>query len=81
MKYFVRSPYYLVNPFGLTIKQKLYIKYLAKQMGWSDEHLKNFVTKYYHKNYIDRLTRREAIKVIESLKNVRQHRRVLFGRG
>jgi len=75
MNYFVRSRYYQVNPFGLTMRQKLYIKYLAKGMGWEDEHLENFLRKYYHKSYIDELTRREAIKAIESLKHVMQHQR------
>ena len=73
MNYFVRSPYYQVNPFGLTIKQKLYIEYLAKEISWEEEHLNNFIHKYYHKSNLDELTRNEAIKVIESLKGVKQH--------
>jgi len=74
MNYFVRSEHYRINPYDLTIKQKLLIKYLAQQMGWDEAHLGNFIHKYYHKRNIDRLTRKEAIKVIESLKNVKQHR-------
>lgn len=73
MHYFVRSKYYRLNPFGLTIKQKLYIQFLAKQMDWEEEHLNNFIHKYYHKSNVDRLTRKEAIRAIESLKNVRLH--------
>lgn len=76
MNFFVRSKYYQVNPFGLTIKQKLYIKYLAKEIGWEEEHLNNFIHKYYHKFNIDKLTRKEAIKVIESLKNIKQHQKI-----
>ncbi len=75
MNFFVRSKYYQVNPYGLTIKQKLYIKYLAKEISWEEEHLNNFVHKYYHKSDLDKLTRREAIKVIESLKAIRQHQK------
>ncbi len=75
MNYFVRSEYYQVNPFGLTIRQKLYIKYLAKETGWEEEHLDNFIHKYYHKSNLDKLTRKEAVKVIESLKAVRQHQK------
>lgn len=75
MNYFVRSPYYQVNPFGLTIKQKLYIKYLAKEISWEEGHLDNFIHKYYHKSNLDELTRNEAIKVIESLKGVKQHQK------
>ena len=73
MNYFVRSKHYRINRYGLTIKQKFYIKSLAQEMGWEDRHLSNFIHKYYHKSNIDRLTKNEAIKVIESLKNVKQH--------
>jgi len=75
MYYFVRSKYYWINPYGLTIKQKLYIKYLAKGLSWDEEHLKNFINKYYHKSDLDKLTRKEAIKLIESLKGVLQHQK------
>lgn len=74
MNYFVRSKYYQVNRFGLTIRQKLYIKYLAGEIGWEEGHLKNFMHKYYHKSEFDKLTRKEAIKLIESLKGVKEHR-------
>lgn len=72
MNYFVRSKYYRVNPFGLTIKQKLYIKYLREELNWGEGHLNNFIHKYYHKPNIDSLRRDEAIKLIESLKNISQ---------
>lgn len=75
MRYFVRSKHYQVNKFGLTIRQKLYIKFLAQKLSWSDNHLKNFIRKYYHKPHIDKLTRKEAIKVIESLKNILEHKK------
>jgi len=74
MNYFVRSKYYRVNPFGLTMKQKLYLKYLAQKLFWEEKHLNNFLSKYYHKSSIDKLTRQEAIKAIESLKNIKLHR-------
>lgn len=73
MNYFVRSKYYLVNPFGLTMRQKLYIKYLAQEMNWDEGHLNNFIRKYYHQSNVDKLTRKAAIKVIESLKNIKEH--------
>jgi hypothetical protein len=75
MNYFVRSKYYQVNPYGLTIKQKLYIKYLANNLGWQDSHLNNFLHKYYRKTKVDELTKEEAIKAIESLKGVAQHQK------
>ena len=73
MNYFVRSKHWQVNRWGLTIKQKLYIKYLKQELGWSNEHLDNFLKKYYHEPGVDKLSRKEAIKAIESLKNIMLH--------
>jgi hypothetical protein len=75
MNYFVRSKYYRVNPFGLTIKQKLFIKYLADNLGWDQDHLNNFLHKYYHVSNIDGLTRKDASHAIESLKNIGKHKK------
>lgn len=75
MNFFVRSPYYQVNKFGLTMRQKLYIKYLAQGLGWEPRHLDNFIHKYYREPNIDKLSKKEAIKVIESLKNIREHQK------
>jgi hypothetical protein len=74
MNYFVRSSHYRVNLFGLTIRQKMLINYLAQQMGWDGGHLNNFIHKYYHDRSLETLTRKEAIKLIESLKKVRARR-------
>lgn len=70
MRYFVRSKYYQLNSGGLTLRQKLYIQYLAQKLGWTDEHLANFIRKYYHKECLENLSKKEGIKVIESLKGV-----------
>ncbi|MBU2102650.1 MAG: phage protein GemA/Gp16 family protein [Candidatus Omnitrophota bacterium] len=70
MNYFVRSKYYHINPRGLTIRQKLLITSLAEQLLWEEGHLKNFVHKYYHKNTVEQLTKKEAIKLIEALKSI-----------
>lgn len=75
MNYFVRSSHYRLNPYGLTIRQKLFIQYLAGNLGWTPDHLDNFIHKYFHKAAINKLTRREAVKVIEALKGVKEHRR------
>ena len=72
MRFFVRSKYYQVNSFGLTMRQKLYIDYLAKELGWDASHLNNFIHKYYHEPSVDKLTRKEAMGAIESLKAIRQ---------
>ncbi len=72
MNYFVRSKHYRINSYGLTVRQKLFIEYLAQQLHWSEGHLKNFIHKYYNKTEIDKLTKKEAMGVIESLKNITQ---------
>ena len=77
MNYFVRSKYYQVNRFGLTMRQKMYLKYLVQELGWDDTHINNFLGKYYHKYEIDKLTKNEAIKVIESLKSISAHQKVV----
>jgi hypothetical protein len=73
MRYFVRSKYYRLNPSGLTVRQKLFIDYLARKLSWTKEHLDNFVHKYFQKPNVYKLTKREAIKVIEALKNIALH--------
>ncbi len=73
MYFFVRSKYYQVNAFGLTLKQKLFIKFLTKQLSWDETHLNNFIRKYYQREGLDTLTRKEASKLIESLKAIRKH--------
>ncbi|MEM7816425.1 MAG: phage protein GemA/Gp16 family protein [Candidatus Aenigmatarchaeota archaeon] len=73
MSFFVRSNYYKLNSLGLTIRQKLFIDYLANKLKWDKEHLNNFIHKYYHKSNIYELSKKEAIKLIESLKNILKH--------
>lgn len=70
MRAFAASGYYHINKYGLTLRQKLYIRHLSDDLGWDKQHLKNFLNKYYKKKEIDRLTKKEASKVIESLKNI-----------
>ena len=74
MVYFVRSKHYRINSFGLTMRQKIYINHLYQDLNWSQEHLINFIHKYYHKINLDDLTKKEAIKLIESLKNIKKKR-------
>ncbi len=73
MNFFVRSRHWHVNKLGLTIKQKLYIQDLARRLNWTNNHLDNFMHKYYHRANIDELNKREAAKVIAALKNIKQH--------
>jgi len=73
IRFLVRSGYYRANDFGMTLKQKLFIKSLAGELGWEDIHLRNFIRKYYRRDGLDALTRTEASKLIESLKAVREH--------
>lgn len=73
MNYFVRSDHYRINSFGMTIKQKMFIDKLSRDLDWSDKHLRNFMNKYYGKSDVKKLTKKEASKLIESLKNVKEH--------
>jgi hypothetical protein len=73
MRFFVRSDYFRANSFGMTLKQKLFIKALVSQLGWEETHLTNFVRKYYQKDGLDALDRKDASKLIESLKAIREH--------
>jgi len=72
MRFLVRSPYYRVNDFGMTLKQKMFIKTLVSRLGWDPQHLTNFIHKYYQRPDLDHLDRKNASKLIESLKAIRQ---------
>jgi len=73
MRFFVRSDYFRANSFGMTLKQKLFIKALARDLGWDPAHLRNFIRKYYQRDGLEALDRKGASKLIESLKAVRAH--------
>jgi len=73
MRFLVRSDYYRANSFGMTLKQKMFIKSLASQLGWDPQHLTNFIRKYYQRPDLDHLDRKDASKLIESLKAIRGH--------
>ncbi len=73
MNFFARSGYYRKNKDGLTFRQKLYVKDLKDRLHWQDQHFENFLKKYYKKVKIENLTKKEAGKLIESLKNVLKH--------
>lgn len=73
MRYFAGSRHYRINKYGLTFRQKLFINHLVDDLGWDVQHFKNFLNKYYKKTEVNKLTKREASKVIESLKNILKH--------
>ncbi len=73
MNYFVRSRHYQGNNRGMTLRQRMFIRALAGDIGWDDNHLRNFIAKYYRKKDIGNLSKGEASKVIESLKGIRSH--------
>ncbi|RPJ02797.1 MAG: DUF1018 domain-containing protein [Candidatus Aminicenantes bacterium] len=73
MRFFVRSDYFRANSFGMTLKQKMFIKALAGDLGWDPAHLTNFIRKYYQRDGLDALDRKDASKLIESLKAIRDH--------
>ena len=55
---------------------KMYIKHLKDELGWDEQHFINFLKKYYKKMSIEVLTRKEASKVIESLKGILRTRKM-----
>jgi hypothetical protein len=71
MYFLVHSRYYRANAFGLTLRQKMFIDALVRQLDWDPSHLRNFVRKYYHRDGVEALTGREASHLIESLKAIR----------
>ncbi|MFP3983699.1 MAG: phage protein GemA/Gp16 family protein [Desulfurivibrionaceae bacterium] len=73
MNRFARSGYYQAGSDGITLRQKLYIKGLYADLGWDETHFRNFLNKYYGKKRPESLTKKEASKVIESLKNIHRH--------
>ncbi len=70
MRHLVRSPQYAVNRNGLTLRQKLYMEYLRKALGWDDGHLANFLRKYYGRTGVETLSRGEASKAIVGLRRI-----------
>jgi len=71
MRFFVRSDYFRANSFGMTLKQRLFVKALARDLGWDPVHLRNFIRKYYERDGLEALDRQGASKLIESLKAIR----------
>ena len=62
------------GPDGITDRQCAFVHALAGRLAWDAAHLRHFLLKHYGKNNLGRLSRREGIKAIESLKNVLAHR-------
>lgn len=70
MRFFARSKHYRINANGMTFRQKLYIRHLVEDLGWESRHFANFLRKYYHTEAVENMTRKEASKLIESLKHI-----------
>jgi phage gp16-like protein len=75
MNVFMRSRHYRLRPNGITLRQKYFIRNLYQDLGWDPKHFENFLRKYHHKVQLNRLTKTEAGKLIESLKNVKEHQK------
>ena len=50
MRYFAGSDYYRANRFGLTLKQKLFIKHLLTKLGWEPPALQKLLKQILQKN-------------------------------
>lgn len=73
MHYFVRSRHYRSGRDHITLRQKMYIKHLVDETGWHEDHFINFMKKYYKKSNLESFSKKEASKLIESLKNIIKH--------
>lgn len=73
MRRFVRSRHYRAGPGAMTLRQKWFVQDLLAALGWSEDHVHNFLRKYYHVDGVEAMSRRDAGHLIESLKNVRAH--------
>lgn len=74
MRYFARSRHYRASREGITLRQKLYIRHLADDLGWDGDHLDGFLKKYHKTANLDSLDKKKASKAIESLKHILAHR-------
>lgn len=70
MRSFARSRHYRPSRQGLTLRQRLFIKHLAEELGWDTNHLRNFLKKYYKKERVATLSKKEASKVIIGLQQI-----------
>lgn len=58
------------NPLMITDQQKWRIEDYQKKLGWTDRQLQLFIRKYGHTYFVQWLTKENASKMIEALKNV-----------
>ena len=70
MRYFARSGHYRASREGITFRQRMYIKHLLEDLAWDTSHFANFLKKYYKTSETGILSKKEASKVIESLKHI-----------
>lgn len=70
MRFFARSRHYRERADGVTFRQKMFIRHLAADLSWDEEHFRNFLKKYYRTRDVGSLSKKEAGKVIESLKHI-----------
>ena len=70
MRSFARSGHYRASREGITFRQRMYIKHLVEDLAWDPNHYANFLKKYYKTAGTGALSKKEASKVIESLKHI-----------
>ena len=70
MRYFARSGHYRASREGITFRQRMYLKHLVEDLAWDATHYANFLKKYYKTAEVGVLSKKEASKVIESLKHI-----------
>lgn len=59
---------------GVTPAQRVFIRTLGEQIGWSEPHLLGLARKMYHVRTLGDLNRRQAAGLIEALKAMSMRR-------
>lgn len=67
MKYFIKTSHFKTDKNGITLKQKMYIEVLIKNMKWDNEHFINYIKKYYHMDNLEQFDKKAGSNLINSL--------------
>lgn len=72
MQYFAKTVHFKKEKNGITLKQKMFIDSLKKKLKWEKEHFDNYVKKYYHKDNIEEMSKKDGSHLIISLKKIEE---------
>lgn len=72
MSSFAQTKHFKQEKNGITLKQKMFIEILIKELKWDKDHFKNYLHKYYHKDSIKSMDKKTASHLIISLKKIEE---------